>query len=105
MINDNHVDTPMDPSGKLVPNLGEPYCDPGKHRRLVGKLNKVSFPTGCVIGFILIHNRVNDIITGHMHSQSDILNLEGIIFYFIVLIMRSLDKYMNLVVRVGNMGS
>jgi len=42
----NHANTPTDPSGKLVPNLGEPYCDPGKYRKLVGKVNKVLLPTG-----------------------------------------------------------
>ena len=29
----------MDPNVKLVPGQGEPLCDPGRYRRLVGKLN------------------------------------------------------------------
>ncbi|RVW99739.1 Retrovirus-related Pol polyprotein from transposon TNT 1-94 [Vitis vinifera] len=33
------VDTPMDPNVKLVPGQGEPLGDPGRYRRLVGKLN------------------------------------------------------------------
>jgi hypothetical protein len=32
-------DTPMDPNVKLVPGQGEPLKDPGRYRRLVGKLN------------------------------------------------------------------
>ena len=33
------VDTPMDPNVKLVPDQGELIRDPGRYRRLVGKLN------------------------------------------------------------------
>ncbi|KAL6311415.1 hypothetical protein AAG906_035489 [Vitis piasezkii] len=33
------VDTPMDPNVKLIPGQGEPLGDPGRYRRLVGKLN------------------------------------------------------------------
>ncbi|MCI63919.1 hypothetical protein A2U01_0085176, partial [Trifolium medium] len=29
----------MDPNVKLLQNQGEPYPDPGRYRRLVGKLN------------------------------------------------------------------
>jgi len=39
MINVKPLDTPMDPSVKLVPNQGEPYFDHGRYKRLVGKLN------------------------------------------------------------------
>ncbi|XP_075111907.1 uncharacterized protein LOC107787662 [Nicotiana tabacum] len=39
MLNCKPVDTPMDPNVKLVPGQGEPLEDPGKYRRLVGKLN------------------------------------------------------------------
>ena len=45
------IDTPMDPNVKLVPGQGEPLCDPGRYRQLVGKLNyltitqpDISFP-------------------------------------------------------------
>jgi hypothetical protein len=45
------VDTPMDPNVKLLPNQGESYSDPGRYRRLVGKLSyltmtrpDISFP-------------------------------------------------------------
>ena len=34
-----HVDTPVDPNVKLVPRQGEPLRDPGRYRRLIGKLN------------------------------------------------------------------
>ena len=33
------VDTPVDPNVKLVPSQGELLRDPGRYRRLVGKLN------------------------------------------------------------------
>lgn len=33
------IDTPMDPNVKLLPGRGEPLSDPGRYRRLVGKLN------------------------------------------------------------------
>ncbi|RVW71767.1 hypothetical protein CK203_055211 [Vitis vinifera] len=43
--------TPMDPNVKLIPRQGEPLRDPGRYRRLVGKLNyltitcpDISFP-------------------------------------------------------------
>nr|KYP76032.1 Retrovirus-related Pol polyprotein from transposon TNT 1-94 [Cajanus cajan] len=53
------VDTPMDPNVKLMPNQGEPYPDPGRYRRLVGKLNyltmtrpDISFPVSVVSQFL-----------------------------------------------------
>ncbi|KAK2396286.1 hypothetical protein QL285_057944 [Trifolium repens] len=53
------VDTPMDPNVKLLPNQGEPYSDPGRYRRLVGKLNYltmtrpgISFPVSVVSQFL-----------------------------------------------------
>jgi hypothetical protein len=39
MLDCKPVDTPMDPNVKLLQNQGEPYPDPGRYRRLVGKLN------------------------------------------------------------------
>jgi len=30
---------PIDPNTKLLPNQGEPFSNPKKYRRLVGKLN------------------------------------------------------------------
>ena len=33
------VDIPMDPNGKLLPNQGKLLSDPGRYKRLVGKLN------------------------------------------------------------------
>ncbi|RVW34023.1 Retrovirus-related Pol polyprotein from transposon TNT 1-94 [Vitis vinifera] len=53
------VDTPMDPNVKLVPGQGEPLGDPGRYRRLVGKLNyltitrpDISFPVSVVSQFL-----------------------------------------------------
>ncbi|RVW27581.1 Retrovirus-related Pol polyprotein from transposon TNT 1-94 [Vitis vinifera] len=52
-------DTPMDPNVKLVPGQGEPLGDPGRYRRLVGKLNyltitrpDISFPVSVVSQFL-----------------------------------------------------
>ena len=39
MMDSKPIDTPMDPNEKLLPNQGEPFVDPGRYRRLVGKLN------------------------------------------------------------------
>ena len=39
MSNAKPVETPMDPNIKLFPGQGEPLKDPGKYRRLVGRLN------------------------------------------------------------------
>ena len=39
MLNCKPVNTPMDPNVKLVPSHGKPLRDPGRYRRLVGKLN------------------------------------------------------------------
>ncbi|RVX18320.1 Serine/threonine-protein kinase ATM [Vitis vinifera] len=51
MLECKPVNTPMDPNVKLVPGHGEPLRDPGRYRRLVGKLNyltitwpDISFP-------------------------------------------------------------
>ncbi|KAL6342820.1 hypothetical protein AAG906_016839 [Vitis piasezkii] len=51
MLGSEPVDTPMDPNVKLIPGQGEPLGDPGRYRRLVGKLNyltitrpDISFP-------------------------------------------------------------
>lgn len=39
LVNVKPVDTPMNPNAKLLSNQGEPFPDPGRYRRLVGKLN------------------------------------------------------------------
>ncbi|XP_052725285.1 uncharacterized mitochondrial protein AtMg00810-like [Vigna angularis] len=39
LMNCKSVETPMDPNIKLLPNQGEPFSDPERYRRLVGKLN------------------------------------------------------------------
>ena len=53
------VDTPMDPNVKLVLGQGESLQDPGRYRRLVGKLNyltitrpDISFPLSVVSHFL-----------------------------------------------------
>ncbi|KAL6332014.1 hypothetical protein AAG906_020371 [Vitis piasezkii] len=59
MLDQKPVDTPMDPNVKLVPGQGEPLGDPGRYRRLVGKLNyltitrpDISFPVSVVSQFL-----------------------------------------------------
>jgi len=39
MLDCKPVDTPMDPNVKLLHNQGDLYPDPGRYKRLVGKLN------------------------------------------------------------------
>ena len=39
MLDCKPVDTPMVSNVKIVPGQGEPLRDPGRYRRLVGKLN------------------------------------------------------------------
>ncbi|KAJ9708908.1 hypothetical protein PVL29_000753 [Vitis rotundifolia] len=59
MLDCKPVDTPMDPNVKLVPGQGEPLGNPGRYRRLVGKLNyltitrpDISFPVSVVSQFL-----------------------------------------------------
>ncbi|RVX05223.1 Retrovirus-related Pol polyprotein from transposon RE1 [Vitis vinifera] len=59
MLDCKPVDTPMDPNVKLIPGQGEPLGDPGRYRRLVGKLNyltitrpNISFPVSVVSQFL-----------------------------------------------------
>ena len=59
MLDCKPVDTPMDPNVKLVPRQGESLGDPGRYRRLVGKLNyltitqpNISFPVSVVSQFL-----------------------------------------------------
>ncbi|RVW97215.1 Retrovirus-related Pol polyprotein from transposon RE1 [Vitis vinifera] len=59
MLDCKPVDTPMDPNVKLIPGQGEPLGDPGRYRRLVGKLNyltitrpDISFPISVVSQFL-----------------------------------------------------
>ena len=55
MLDCKPIDTPMDPNVKLVLGHEEPLRDPGRYRRLVGKLNyltmtrlDISFPVSAV---------------------------------------------------------
>ena len=59
MLDCKPVDTVMDPNVKLVPRQGESLGDPGRYRRLVGKLNyltitrlDISFPVSVVSQFL-----------------------------------------------------
>ena len=55
MLDCKPVDTPMNPNVKLVPRQGLPLRDPGKYRRVMGRLNyliitrpDISFPVSVV---------------------------------------------------------
>ena len=59
MLDYKPVNTSMDPNVKLVLGQGEPLQDPGRYRRLVGKLNylpitrpNISFPVSVVSQFL-----------------------------------------------------
>ena len=59
MLDCNLVDTPIDLNVKLVPSQGKLLQDPGRYRRLVGKLNyltitrpDISFPVSIVRQFL-----------------------------------------------------
>ena len=59
MLDCKPVDTPMDSNVKHVPSQGELLRDPGRYRRLVGKLNyltitrpDISFPVSVVSQFL-----------------------------------------------------
>ncbi|RVW98183.1 Retrovirus-related Pol polyprotein from transposon RE1 [Vitis vinifera] len=59
MLDCKPVDTPMDLNVKLILGQGEPLGDPGRYRRLVGKLNyltitrpDISFPVSVVSQFL-----------------------------------------------------
>ncbi|RVX13579.1 Retrovirus-related Pol polyprotein from transposon RE2 [Vitis vinifera] len=59
MLDCKLVDTPMDPNVKLISGQREPLEDPGRYRRLVGKLNyftitrpDISFPVSVVSQFL-----------------------------------------------------
>ena len=59
MLDCKPVDTHMDPNVKLVPGQGESLRDPGRYRRLVGKLNyltitqsDISLPVSVVSQFL-----------------------------------------------------
>ena len=70
MLDCKPVDTPMDPNVKLVPRHGEPLQDPGRYRRLVGRLNyltitrsDISFPESVVSSSSYSHHVI---VTGMM---------------------------------------
>ncbi|CAJ2657775.1 unnamed protein product [Trifolium pratense] len=75
LIDCKPVDTPMDPNVKLLPDQGEPYSDPGRYRRLVGKLNYLTltrpdilFPVSVVSQFL------NSPCDSHWNAVVRILN-------------------------------
>lgn len=59
MLDCKPINTPMDPIAKLLPDQGEPYSNPNRYQRLVGKLNyltmtrhDISFVVSVVSQFI-----------------------------------------------------
>nr|KYP65081.1 Putative transposon Ty5-1 protein YCL074W family [Cajanus cajan] len=39
LMSSKPIDTPMDPNAKLLPSQGEPFSDPERYKKLVGKSN------------------------------------------------------------------
>ena len=64
MLDCKPVDTPMDPNVKLIPGQGEPLRDPGRYRRLVGKLNYLTI-TRPDISFLV------SVVSQFLHSPCD----------------------------------
>ena len=76
MLDGKPVDTPMDPNVKLVPGQGESLGDPGRYRRLVGKLNyliitrpDISFPVSIVSQFL--QSPCDSIVSQFLQSPCD----------------------------------
>ncbi|RVW44081.1 Retrovirus-related Pol polyprotein from transposon TNT 1-94 [Vitis vinifera] len=89
MLDCKPVDTPMDPNVKLVPGQGEPLGDPGRYRRLVGKLNyltitrpDISFPVSVVSQFLQspCDSHWDAMQIGLGHPQIDV-PLQGTVFF------------------------
>ncbi|RVW34472.1 Retrovirus-related Pol polyprotein from transposon RE2 [Vitis vinifera] len=81
MLDCKPVDTPMDPNVKLIPGQGEPLRDPGRYRRLVGKLNyltitcpDISFPAKvcCTKTEVIPRLLVTQMQIGLTHPQIDV---------------------------------
>ncbi|RVX13347.1 Retrovirus-related Pol polyprotein from transposon RE2 [Vitis vinifera] len=91
MLECKPVDTSMDPNVKLVPGQGEPLRDPGRYRRLVGKLNylsitrpDISFPVSvakvcCMKIGVIPKLLVTQMQTGLVHPQIGVPP-QGIVF-------------------------
>ncbi|RVW15111.1 Retrovirus-related Pol polyprotein from transposon TNT 1-94 [Vitis vinifera] len=89
MLDCKPVDTPMDPNVKLLPGQGEPLGDPGRYRRLVGKLNYltitrlyISFPVSVVSQFLQspCDSHWDAMQIGLAHPQIDV-PLQGTVFF------------------------
>ncbi|RVW95141.1 Retrovirus-related Pol polyprotein from transposon RE2 [Vitis vinifera] len=89
MLDCKPVNTPMDPNVKLVPGQGEPLGDPGRYRRLVGKLNyltitrqDISFLVSVVSQFLQspCDSHWDAMQIGLAHPQIDV-PLQGTVFF------------------------
>nr|KYP55409.1 Retrovirus-related Pol polyprotein from transposon TNT 1-94 [Cajanus cajan] len=74
LMSSKPIDTPMDPKAKLLPSQGEPFSDPERYKRLVGKLNylmvtrpNISFVVSVVSQFL------NSPCAGHWNAVIRIL--------------------------------
>jgi len=59
MINAKPVDTPMDPSVKLVTNQRETYFDLGRCKRLVGKQNYLTMTRPIAFAMSVVNQSLN----------------------------------------------
>ena len=82
MINCRPIDSPMDPNQNLMVKLGEPYSDPERYRRLVGKLihltitrPDISFAVGSIVSLcnllMLITRRLFFAFSGILRRLQD----------------------------------
>ena len=70
MLDCKPVDTPMDPNVKLVSRQGESLGDPGRYRRLIGKLNYLTI-TQPDISFLV--SVVNQFLQSPCDSHWDVV--------------------------------
>ncbi|RVX14428.1 Retrovirus-related Pol polyprotein from transposon RE1 [Vitis vinifera] len=71
MLDCKPVDTLMDPNVKLIPGQGEPLGDPGRYRRLVGKLNYLTLlvRTFLFLPSVLYENRGHTQVVGYTDAD------------------------------------
>ena len=62
------VDIPMDPNQKLVKDEGELFEDPGRYRRLVGKLNYLTITRPDLSYAVIVVSQFLRLLTFHMGS-------------------------------------
>ena len=76
MLNAKLGDTPMDPSVKLVPDKEKPYSNPGRYKRLIGKLDcltKTHFDITLAVNIVCQFLNSLSRLLGCSHSNPKVL--------------------------------